>query len=250
MTNVSVDPLALSNVRNGLIESLHVRIDKSGFKTMMVPGKNLIGSGPFHSYKKFDLELGLAYIRQNMIGMNDAVLSPTSSPKVEKKGGKVSFQAEPEKSVGIPETWAEASDLIRTYDLRSIKRNGVMNILPRDSITRYEFTRPDPLLVARIISVAREIGEPKAVSRITSDLSMRIDGCGSLHEWWQSASSEQRWQLLTIRKVSGEAKEGLPENVRRLLNVECPFKDTHFEVETLDSEGEESSYGGVSFASY
>jgi len=32
--------------------------------------------------------------------------------------------------------------------------------------------------------------------------------------------------------------------------VECPFKDTHFEVETLDSEGEESSYGGVSFASY
>jgi len=246
MTNVSVDPLALKCVRNGLIDSLHVRIDKLGFKTMMVPGKSLIGSGPFHSFKKYDLDLALTYIRENSIVKDEPVPTPPSSPVTEKGKRRVSFQPQ----VGIPSSVEEATALQQRFVLRQIKRNGVMNILPRDSITRWEFSRPDPLLVARIILVAKDLGEAKAVSRITSDLSMRIDGASTLFQWWDSASSEQKWRLLSSRKYSGEAKEGLPDDLNRLLSVECPFKDTHIEVETLDSEGEESSYGGVSFASY
>lgn len=242
MTNVSVDPLALKCVRSGLIESLHVRIDKSGSKIQMVPGRALLGeSGPFHSFKKYDLDLALEYIKSEKL--IDLELTPPSSPKEERKMSA-------RDHVSTPGTLDEAEKLISRFNLGSIDRNGVQNILPRDSFTRWEFERPFPLFVARIISVARNIGEAKAVSRITTDLSLRNDGCTSLREWWATASSHQRWTLLTTRKVSGEQKGGLPRNLNLLLNVECPFSETHIEMEALSDEGEESSYGGVSFASY
>jgi len=250
MNNISVDPLALRSVNSGLIESLHVRIDKSGYKTMMVPGKSLLGTGPFHSFKKYDLDLALTYIKT--MGGSESMPEPTppSSPVMEKGKKKVSFSSPSKEEVKIPTNATEAQIISERFMTRHIKRNGVMNILPRDSVTRWEFERPDPLLVARILLVAREIGEAKAVSRIAADLSMRIDGCNTLEDWWSSSSAYQRWKILTTRKVSGEQKEGPPSNVVRLLRVECPFKDTHIEVETLDSEDEENSFGGVSFASY
>jgi len=250
MTNIPVDPIALQCVNSGLIESLHVRIDKTGSSMMMVPAKPLIGIGPFHSFKKYDLDLALTFIRTMDGVKSELEPTPPSSPVTEKGKKKVSFLPPPKVEVGIPTTVEEAQKISERFAVRHIKRNGVMNILPRDSITRWEFSRPDPLLVSRIILVAKEVGEAKAVSRIAADLSMRIDGCNTLEEWWSSSSAYQRWKILSTRKVSGEQKEGPPENVVRLLKVECPFKDTHIEVETLDSEGEESSFGGVSFASY
>jgi len=250
MTNIPVDPVALRCVNNGMIESLHVRIDNSGSSFMMVPGKPLLGVGPFQSFKKYDLSIALNYFKE----MEKADLmpepTPPSSPATEKGKKKVSFLPPQKVEVGIPTNTGEAQKISERFSVRHIKRNGVMNILPRDSITRWEFSRPDPLLVARILLVAKEIGEAKAVSRIAADLSMRIDGCNTLQQWWSSSSAYQRWRLISTKKTSGEQKEGPPDNVVRLLNVDCPFKDTHIEVETLDSEGEESSYGGVSFASY
>jgi len=250
MTNIPVDPFALRCVKNGLIESLHVRIDKSGSTVFMVPGKPLLGVGPFHVFKKYDLSVALSYLKEADEITAKPEPTPPSSPVTEKGKKKVSFLPPPKVEVEIPTNTEEAQKISERFAVRHIKRNGVMNILPRDSITRWEFNRPDPLLVSRIILVAKDIGEAKAVSRIAADLSMRIDGCNTLEEWWSSSSAYQRWRLLSTKKVSGEQKEGPPEKLVRLLKVECPFKDTHIEVETLDSEGEESSFGGVSFASY
>jgi len=247
MNNVTVDPLALQCVKIGVIDSIHVRIDSLGQTAQVVPGKNLIGSGPFHAYKKYDLDLALTYIRAN-IEVGQSQPTPPSSPVRVKKEGKAPEQLRKE-IVPVPRNEKEASELIRRFNLNSIERNGVSNILPRDSITKWEFNRPQPLLVARVIAVAKSIGEAKCVSRISTDLFLRNSGCDTLSSWWASSSAEQRWRLLTTRKVSGEAKEGPPINIGRLLEVECPFSDTHLEVETFDDEDEESSYGGVSFAS-
>jgi hypothetical protein len=242
MSNVSVDPIALQCVKIGLIESLHVRIDKTGSKVSMVPGRSLLGgSSPFQSFKKYDLSLALEYIKDNDLYIPQP--TPPASPLVVKR------EVPAKEVINVPGDATDAERLVRRFDLNSIDRNGVKNILPRDSLTRWEFNRPFPLFVARLILVSRAIGEAKAVSRITTDLSLRNDGCTSLREWWATASSHQRWTLLTTRKVSGEAKSGLPDNMNLLLSVECPFSDSHIEVEALSDEGEESSYGGVSFAS-
>lgn len=243
MTNVSVDPLALLCVRTGLIESLYVRIDKLGSKIQMAPGRSLLnykGPNPYHVFKKYDLDPALEFIKSE--GLIDPIQTPPSSHKEERK-------VKENEVIQTPGTQEEAERLISRFNLLSINRNGLQNHLPRDSITRWEFSRPFPLFVARIISVARAIGEAKAVSRISTDLSLRNDGCSSLREWWATATSHQRWTLLTTRKVSGEQKSGLPDCLNLLLNVDCPFSDTRIEVEALSDEGEESSYGGVSFAS-
>jgi hypothetical protein len=243
MNNIPVDPIALQCVADGSFDSIHLRIDSTGHSWSIVPGKSLLGSGPFHAYKKYDLDRALTHVKSQSEAKES---KQTPALLFNKKKGQ-----EPESEViQIPQNEGEAQKIIQRFALNSIKRNGVMNILPRDSITVWEFKRPQPLLVARVIAVAKALGESKAVSRITADLSMRVNGCDTLRKWWYSSSAEQRWRLLTTRKVSGEAKEGVPDNIAILLEVECPFPDARIEVETFSDEDEENSFGGVSFASY
>jgi len=240
MNNVPVDPIALQCVQNGTIECINVRIDLSGYRYSIVPGKSLVGTGPFHAFKKYDLDMSLPYLREH------------AEKKTEPEGSSRKRDSAGPDIVGKPRTQEEALALVKRFKLDSIERNGVSNILPRDSITVWEFKRPAPLFIARLMLVASAIGEPKAVSRITSDLEMRIQGCSTLKEWWSSSSSLQKWRLISTRKVSGEAKQGnpCPDDLRRLQQCECPFSETRIEVETFSVEDEEEAYGGVSFVEY
>jgi len=240
MNNISVDPLALQGVETGLIDCINVKIDANGYKCSIVPGKSLVGTGPFHAFKKYDLDASLPYLRELASGQK-----PSGSLLKKRDSGGPDL-------IGKPKTLAEAHDYSKRFGLDQINRNGVKNILPRDSITVYEFTRPAPLFIARLMLVAEAIGEPKAVSRITTDLSLRVSGCTTLEEWWTNSTSAMKWKLMTTRKVSGEATLGKPkpEDLRRLDQCESPFKETRFEVETFNDEDEEETFGGVSFVGY
>jgi len=240
MNNITVDPIALRCVEIGLIDCVNARIDANGLKCSIVPGKSLVGTGPFHAFRKYDLEMSLPYLKEHLENLNP---SESLLQKRDSKGPDL---------IGKPTTMSEARELVSRFGLDQIDRNGVKNILPRDSFTVHEFSRPAPLFIARLMLVAEAIGEPKAVSRITTDLELRVSGCTTLQEWWANSTSDMKWKLVTTRKVSGEAKTGKPSQseLRRLDQCECPFKETRFEVETFKDEDEEDSYGGVSFVGY
>jgi hypothetical protein len=111
---------------------------------------------------------------------------------------------------------------------------GVMNFLPKDSLTPADFNRPAKAIYARACSVADALGTPKLVSRITSQADvLRVNGSVNLLDWWSNATPLQRFILLTKQKVfpreGGEFKIQ-SKWLKALKTLQHPFRDAEAQV--------------------
>lgn len=150
-------------------------------------------------------------------------------------------------------TYTQALQRSRLKNLSVVIRNGVGNLLPKDSLSWWDLGREDyDDFAARAFLVAAQQGEAKAAAKISSQApTMRVVGAGDLHEWWFKATSDQKWALLSSAKKRGETPktclEGLKSSyARRLEILPCPFRNSPLNVEKLQKEegssGEEDQY--------
>jgi hypothetical protein len=143
-------------------------------------------------------------------------------------------------------SYQAALEYSNTHNVRTYNNNGLENQLPKASLSWADLkSQSKPALETRIILVAKEIGGPKAVQRISSQLTLAVSNARNLEEWWKSASNEQRFTLLTTSKLSGTVpSRGVKtECLDRLSAVKCPFRaDTALETPANEeTSGEESS---------
>jgi len=142
-------------------------------------------------------------------------------------------------------------------DVRTIHKNGVANALPSDSLTWMDIGRQDYYeLIVRAFQVADKIGNAKAVSRISCDGALTVSNARNLNEWWERASAEQKFTLLTVSKKSGKTPPSCEGGVfssryrSRLDELQCPFRgseDSLVEKEMEEEfELEEDSWEGAS----
>jgi len=174
-------------------------------------------------------------------------------------------QRAPQGRLPVPSTRSEAIDLIRSNHLDKWNRGGVQNQLPVDSLHISDLALDDFSLGVRLAYVATGQDSAKLVHRITSDTSLRVPQATNLKEWWQKASGDQIWRLLTVNRKSGWALESTIFKKRkvpyeRLCRFRCPFLNpsTPMDIEEVEEDfstlslsrfrSEEESEGeGVSF---
>jgi len=120
---------------------------------------------------------------------------------------------------------------VNTEGGAKVKRGSVENALPSDSLTFDDFERGSQMMTARCMAVADKIGEPRIVSRIATDLRLKIKGVSDLTSWWGEATSDQKFLLLTLNKKVGSPTHvstypmGLsPKLQGRLGAAQCPFR--------------------------
>jgi hypothetical protein len=122
--------------------------------------------------------------------------------------------------------------------------NGVHNSLPKGSLTWGDLQYlGDDQLNRRILSLGREIGADKAVSRITSGPELYTTRAETLHKWWKEASTYQRFTLLTVAKKVGKVPEGVrkSELLARLGVGQYPFRGTDRKIQENEEEYQEVS---------
>lgn len=120
----------------------------------------------------------------------------------------------------VPTTFAEAEILVSDRGLDRFRIQGVLNFLPRSSLTERDFKRPIDNLVARAWLVARERGEARMFGTIGNQ--MKSYGCNSLKEWWAASRPIDKVILLSDRKYLDA--DGLAyEKVNKISHLLCPF---------------------------
>lgn len=158
-------------------------------------------------------------------------------------------------------TFSQALQRSKLKNLSVVIRNGVGNLLPKDSLSWWDLGREDfDDFAARAFLVAKQIGEAKAAAKISSQATtMRVVGAGDLHEWWFKATSDQKWNLLSSAKKRGETPNSCTEGLktsytRRFEVLPCPFRNSPLNVEKFlkeeSSGNEEDQYdysGGVPY---
>lgn len=97
--------------------------------------------------------------------------------------------------------------------------------LPKRSLCVKDFEgTTDAKLLARIQSVAKEIGSEKAKGRIGS-LRLMIAGSDTFDKWWTAASSEDKVRLLTDKKQYDQLQAAFRARVGVVCS-QCPFQGT------------------------
>jgi len=123
----------------------------------------------------------------------------------------------------------------------SIKVGGVENVLPSKSLCwRDLMYLGDQQLNLRLLHVGREIGADKAVSRVSCGSSFHTKA-NSLYGFWQRATNEERFLLISqakwAGKVNNEDKERL---LARLGAGQYPFRGTDQKMEEDETDHETS----------
>jgi hypothetical protein len=118
--------------------------------------------------------------------------------------------------------------------------HGVMNILPKSSICWKDLMcLNDDQLFRRILSVGREIGADKAVSRTVTNGELSTIESTSLTSWWRLASPEQRFILISDAKKRGTCFKGDQEALlARLTPGRYPFRGTDLAIQEGEIEEE------------
>jgi hypothetical protein len=121
-----------------------------------------------------------------------------------------------------------------------IKINGVSNILPKASLSWKDLAHlSDDQLNRRILSIGREIGADKAVSRIEAGQNYSSPRKSTLYKWWESATPEDRLTLISSNKLLGKVD---PNDKDRLLSRlgagQYPFRGSDRKMEADEEEEE------------
>lgn len=133
----------------------------------------------------------------------------------------------------------DATKIVEDRKLGWHRKAGLLNQYPADSLVRQDFCRSNIIeFLARVTTVARRVGEDKAVSRISCGR-FGPKGCETLHEWWEKASVIDRSRLLTSKKSEFKAGQAAnPEFLKSIGEVGCPFQDT--DLLEASAEGSET----------
>lgn len=131
-----------------------------------------------------------------------------------------------------------------------VYKHGVKNELPKASLCFADFGLSEAEFQARARSVCNRLGSAKIVSRITTQtLVLEIKGAKDLTEWWERATSLQRWIVLTTAKMVGHPPPGCSyQNLRgqhhaMLSNLSCPFLDAGIEIRSKSPVSEDDPEG-------
>ncbi|BDB16247.1 hypothetical protein [Aspergillus creber narnavirus 1] len=134
--------------------------------------------------------------------------------------------------------------IIKKAKLDSVVNNGVVNSLPKDSLTRFDVERSEPIYIfSRFVAVASELGNERLVSRIRTSEDLRAFSGYDLPSWWKVATLKQKLLLLSSNKKFkvNQFLGGLNEELRQLIDVlPHPFRGDAQEME-LYVEGEQYS---------
>jgi hypothetical protein len=140
----------------------------------------------------------------------------------------------------------------RGKKITSVVNGGVKNQLPTGTLCFHDRMLSQQDFMYRAAFIADRIGQAKLVSRIATDLDrLKVTGASTLVEWWDRASSYQRWVLLTTRGKVGRAPEGfsyenIPGDLSRALHgmTNAPFRDAGLIMgkEATDEEEDLTGY--------
>jgi len=108
--------------------------------------------------------------------------------------------------------------------------------LPAKSLVKSDFTGSDAELLGRARKVAQACGGQTLVGRVRSSNAFDGEVTTSFKDWWASATPEKRAKAL----VQPRHLEGLTKDeVKKLANLECPFRGTADFVVAQDGEEDE-----------
>lgn len=163
-------------------------------------------------------------------------------PIREDRASPYEYQSPPVK--GRSMTYEQATEHVVNNKLGWHRTNGLLNAYPTDSLVKQDFSRKSNVdFIARATVVARAIGEDKVVSRIASG---RIGprGCLTLHQWWDSASAQQRAKVLVTQKKFGARPHLLDDAAfcAHLAKIECPFQETALHEASDEESGPTSPW--------
>jgi hypothetical protein len=120
------------------------------------------------------------------------------------------------------------------------KPSATKDLLPQKSICKDDFKGTDDEVKARILAVAKNIGDTTARGRIGS-LKMMIEGVDTFENWWKGASASEKSRLLSDKKHHDTFSDADHIRLANLARI-CPFRGT---VPTLNqNEEEEESEAG------
>jgi len=152
-------------------------------------------------------------------------VTPRTTPVKKGQSVAVSFRNDPE--IGkVPVT---------------ISVNGVLNSLPKGSLCWKDLALlSDDQLNRRLLSLGKEIGADKAVSRIASSHYLNSTTASTLYKWWEKADNEMRFTLVTNSKQVGKCAEKDKEHLLARLGLgQYPFRGTDRKMEEGEEEEEE-----------
>lgn len=188
-----------------------------------------LGLYPHQSMTLDELEPLLEKVRVPSISESHSGEASTGSPvrTPTKKGNPVFISTRDDPEIGKIPT--------------GIRINGVSNALPKSSLTWKDLAHlSDDQLNRRILSIGREIGADKAVSRIESGQNFSSPRANTLYKWWEQASSLDRLTLISSSKLRGSVDPNQKDRLlARLTAGQYPFRGTDRKMEE-DKEEEET----------
>jgi len=190
---------------------------------------------PDTAHKTMSVSEGDEYIRRVQSASGPTGGRPPSPPKpmVRTIIPKIKQEPATPEVIKLP-TLQDAQARIAKKNLNQVFRGGVMNKLPRESLTDEDFRRKDEKdFASRVVAVAASIGESQFTRRVSTDSFMRIDGVSSIHAWWSRAKLDQKVRLLT----KGRYYKG-KQDASRLNQYECPFRDAGLDEATGQDSAE------------
>jgi hypothetical protein len=187
-----------------------------------------LGVYPHESYKLDELEISLEKLKvPTLQGSPNSSLPVSATGSPVKRGTAIKVLTRDDPEIGKIPTEVTLP-------------GGVRNILPKASICfrDLQFLNDDQLY-ARLMSVGRELGADKAVSRISSVPSLLREE-STLYKWWQKATYEQRFTLITSSKLVGKCDESeKPTLLSRLTTGRYPFRGYDRKIQEVFGDEEE-----------
>jgi hypothetical protein len=198
-----------------------------------------LGVYPHQSMTLVELEASLEKVKltnqHSRSFSGDSNPSPMVTPT--KKGQTVSVTCDTDPEIGkVP---------------RAITIAGVKNSLPKASLCWKDLQHlSDDQLNRRLLSIGKEIGNDKAVSRIASGSFASQGKFPTLYKWWEGVGKADRWTLMTTSKLVGRVPP-FNEHDRLLSRLgvgQYPFRGTDRPLEDKEDIEEEETELEEAFA--
>jgi len=214
---ISDIPARLKHLIDNDIAVAHITVGKEGYEI-------LVRSTQHHP--KLGITTHKMYYVDEFLDLTSKISSAPMLDSPPTSPGRIQREVGQEVS-----NLAEATERIKARHLNVVNKAGITNQLSPSSLNYMDLAHPELAdLQARAYYVAHKLGAAKIASRIASNDEFTIIGCRSVSEWWDRASPEQRFRVLSDSKSRGKAPptctEGLsPTYGLRMARLHCPFRN-------------------------
>jgi hypothetical protein len=235
MDQYTMDPGLMALVQHGIV-TVDVHYTKTGYDVWVrsVQPHPRLGVSPHESMTTDEAveRLSKALPRSQQ--------SPsTTLPLRQKPKGKGSgYESAPPSTSGASllteppfMTLTAAQVIVQRDGLDStIRGNGIKNVLPTKSLTRYDIERSDQQLLARAIVVANALGNQTILARIRTQESLQVKGAPDLSVWWIKASPWQRLRILSDQGKLRDETINETRSVAKARRMVCPFRGNQHQM--------------------